>query len=91
MSRRVWHRKGLDFEIDAGDLRAAILLVAAGALAKLGEADVPVLAQFEAGGNEHAVDVEAGLALELEQHAHRAGVAGAAAQNPAAAAEDCRP
>jgi hypothetical protein len=35
--------KGLDFQIDAGNFRAAILLMAAGALAEFGKANVPVL------------------------------------------------
>ena len=82
-------RKGLNLQVDAGDLRAAFLLMAAGALAELGKADMPVLAQFQPGGDQHAVDVHAGLALELEEHAHRACIVSAAAQNPAATAENC--
>jgi hypothetical protein len=64
-------------------------MMAARALAELGKADVPALAQFQPGGDHHAVNIHAGLPLELEQHAHRAGIVGAAAQHPAAAAENC--
>ncbi len=39
--------KGLNLQIDAGNLRAAIPLLAARALAQLGQADVPVLAEFQ--------------------------------------------
>ena len=87
-ARRHGRRKRLDFQIDAGDIAAAFLGVAARALAEFGETHVAVLVQLQAGGDEHAVDIEACLALEFEQHAHHAGVAGAAAEDPAAAAKD---
>lgn len=79
---------GLDFEIDAGDFGAAFLGAAAGALAEFGETNVAVLAEFKAGGDQDGIHVEACLTLELEQHVHGAGIAGAAAENPAAAAKD---
>ncbi len=88
-----WHGKraepeSLDLQIDTGDFVAAILLMAAGALAEFGEPDVAGLIQLESGGNQQAVDVEACLALKLEQHAHGAGIAGSAAKNPPATTED---
>ena len=82
------NRKGLDLQVDAGDLAAAILLVAAGALAEFGEADMPALAQLQAGGDHDAVDIDAGLPLELEEHVHGAGIVCAAAEDPSATAED---
>ena len=81
--------KGLDLQVDAGNLGAAILLVAAGALAEFGKADVPALAQFQAGGDHHAVNIDAGLPLKLEQHIHGAGIVCSAAENPAATTQDC--
>ena len=69
-------------------LPVAFLLAAACALAELGEPNVSRMAEFEPGRNEHAVDIEARLALEFKQHGHRSGVAGAPAQNPSPAAED---
>ena len=51
---------------------SAICWLAARALAEFGKADMPALAQFQPGGNQHAVNIHAGLPLELEQHAHRA-------------------
>ncbi len=63
--------------------------MAAGALAEFGKANMPALAQFQPGGDQHTVNIYAGLPLELEQHVHRAGIVGAAAQNPSAAAENC--
>ena len=63
-------------------------LLAARALAKLREADVAALAEFQSRGDQNAVDVDAGLALKLEEHVHDPGVVCAAAQHPAATAED---
>lgn len=82
-------REGLDFEVDAGDLSAAILLMAAGTLAKLGKADVAGLAEFETGGDEDAVDVNAGLAFEFKEHVDGSGVICATAEHPTAATQDC--
>src|ERR1039457_2922419 len=83
------YRKCLYLEIDAGNLLAAIPLVVAGALAEFGEADVPALAQFQPRGNQDDIDFHTDPALELNEHAHRAGIVCASAQNPAAAAENC--
>ena len=49
------------------------MCVAAGTLAKLGKADMAVLAQLQAGGNQHAVNIHTGLTLELEEHVDGAG------------------
>lgn len=59
-----------------------------GALAKLSESDVAGLAQLDSGGDEHAVDVNARLALELEEHIYGAPVVGTAAQHPSPATEN---
>ena len=80
--------ESLDFEVDAGNVVAAFLGVAASALAKFRETNVAVLAEFKTGGDQDCINIKTGLALKLEQHAHGAGIAGAAAENPAAAAED---
>src|ERR1035437_10956323 len=80
---------GLDLQVDAGNIGTALLLVVAGALAEFSKTDVPALAQFQAGGDHHAVNINAGLPLELEQHIHGAGIVCSAAENPAATAEDC--
>src|ERR1700676_3601366 len=81
--------EGLDFEIDAGDFVAAFLVMTAGALAEFSETDVAVLAEFDSSGNQDAVYVNAGLALEFEEHVDNAGVSGASAQDPSTTAEDC--
>ena len=59
-------------------------MVAAGALAKFGKADMAALAQFQSGRDQYAVDIDAGLAFELKQHVDCSGIVGAAAQHPAA-------
>ena len=82
------HRKGLDLEVHAGNLCAAVGLVIAGALAEFREADVAVLAEFKAGGDENAVDVHAGLALKLKQHGYGPGIVGAPAEHPTTAAQN---
>src|SRR5208282_2974868 len=66
--------KSLNLEIDAGDLRTAISLLAARALAKFGEPDVAALAEFQPRRNHDRVDVDTGLPLEFEQHVHPSGV-----------------
>src|SRR6185437_17182322 len=58
--------KRLNFQIDAGDFRSAFALLVAGALAQFGEAQMAGLAELDSGGDEDAVDIDAGLALELE-------------------------
>lgn len=80
--------KCLDLQVDAGNLGATILLVAAGALAELGKTKVPALVKFQAGCNHHTINIHAGLALEFEQHAYGSGIVCAAAENPAPAAQD---
>jgi len=88
--RFVYHLdgKGLDFEVDAGNFAAAILLVAAGALAEFCKSDVPALTQFQAGCNQYTVNLEASLALEFEKHADSAAIVCATAEDPAAAAQN---
>jgi len=81
-----WERSGSP--VRCWNLGAAILLVAAGALAEFSKANVTVLAQFQAGGNHHAVNIDAGLPLKLEQHIHGACIVCSAAENPAATTQD---
>lgn len=81
-------RQGLDFQVHAGDLSGAVAALVSRALAQLGKADVPGLAELDSSGNENAVDIDAGLALELKEQVDGAGVGGAAAQDPSAACED---
>jgi hypothetical protein len=67
----------LDFKFDAGDLRAAVHLTAVSALTKLGDPDVTALVQVDPGGDQHAVDVKAGLSFELKQLVYYACIVGA--------------
>ena len=82
------HRKGLYFEVDAGNFRSAILLMVARALAKLFKADMPLLAQVKPRRNQYAVDVYASLPFKLKQHAHDTRVVGSAAKDSAATAKN---
>ncbi len=66
------HRIGLNFEIDAGNLSTAVRQIVASALAKLSETDVAVTAQFDTRSNQDRIDIDACLALKLEQHIHGA-------------------
>jgi hypothetical protein len=81
--------KCLDIEIDAYDVASAISRAAACALAEFSQPEVTDVAQVETRGDEYAVDVFAILAFELENHVNGTVVACAAAQNPAAAAQNC--
>jgi len=85
---RSWVGEGLDFEVDAGDLGGAPVILVAGAGAEFCKADVAGLAELDSRGNEDAVDIDAGLPLKFEEHVDDAGVGGPAAENPASAAED---
>lgn len=58
---------GLDFEIDAGDIRAAIERTEACALTEFCEADVATAAEFQARGNQDRVNVHTCLPLKLKQ------------------------
>ena len=69
-------------------LREVFALVIAGALAKLGEPDVAILAELNSGSDQHAVDLDTGLTLEFEEHVDYTHVCGPAAQDPAAAAHN---
>ena len=73
--------ESLNFQVNAGYLGATIAVLTAGALAELSEADMAGLAEFDSGGYEDAVNVDAGLALELEEHGDGSGVACAAAED----------
>lgn len=84
---KTW-RNGLDFKIDAGDFPSAIAELVSGALAKFGEPDMAGLAELYPCGDEDAINIDAGLALKLEQHVDGAGIAGPAAQNPASATKN---
>lgn len=81
-------REGLDLQVDAGYLRAALLGMVAGALAEFGKADMPVLAQFQAGGDQYAVYIYTCLTLKLEEHRDRAGFVRSTAEHPTAATEN---
>lgn len=85
---RFLHLRGLNFEIDAGNLRAAIPLISQRALAEVGKPQMAVLAQLDPSRNQHTVDIHGGLALELEEDVQRAGIRDLTAQYPAAAAQD---
>jgi hypothetical protein len=54
----------LNLQVDVGDLRAALLWMAEGALAKLGKPDMPALAQFHPGCDQDAVNIHTGPAFE---------------------------
>src|SRR5579863_3565471 len=83
-----FERECLDLELDAGDLSGAVGEMAARTLAQLSETDVAGLAELNARGDDHGVDVDAELALEFKEHGDGAGVAGSAAEHPAAASKD---
>lgn len=78
----------MDFEIDAGDLAAAVVGMIMGALAELGQAAMPRLAELDSCGDEDAVNIETGLSLEFKEHVDGAAVTGAAAQHPTSATKD---
>ena len=88
-SSRLFPGESLNFEIDTCNLTAALGMVIPGALAKLRETDMAVLAEFDAGGNKNTVDVDAGLALKFEQQIDHPGVRSAATEHPSTAAENC--
>jgi len=78
---------GQDKQADAGYVEGFRRHQVLGALAQLGHADMGVAAEFEAGGNEHAVDFEADGAGEFKAHLHGVGAGHAARQDPSAAGE----
>ena len=80
--------EAVNLEIDADNLAAAVLPMAAGALAELGEAHVGELAEFNPGCDQDGIHIDAVLAFELKEHADESAVAGSAAKDPAAVAED---
>jgi len=87
--RRVGKWRRLDFEVYAYDLVWGPLSSKDGALAKLGELQVRRPAEFNPGGDENAVNLQARSPLELEEEIDQSGIAGASAQHPPAASEDC--
>src|SRR5580692_3984467 len=86
---RPLHGKCLYLKVDAGNLSATFLQLAARALAKFGESNMPGLTQVDSGGNQHTVNIHANLPLKFEQHVHRACIVCAPAQYPAATGKDC--
>ncbi len=69
----------MNFQVDAGDFVPAVAVVIVGALTKFREADMTVLAQFDPGGYQDAVNINAGLAFKFKEHVDGAVVAGAPA------------
>ena len=58
------------------------------ALAQFSETNVSLLAEFDARCDQDAVDVDARMALKLEEHIHQAGISRSPAQHPTPAAQD---
>jgi len=89
LARRLYiHANSVDFKVDADDLTAALVELAAGALAEFGKAHVRELAQFKARSDQHGVNVYTALPFELKKHVDQAGIAGSAAKNPASITKD---
>ena len=80
-----WER--LYFQIDAGNLGAAIPQAVSRALAEFSQADMSELAQLKPRRNQNTVNLQTSLPLKLKQHAHSTGIVGAASQHPAATAK----
>ncbi len=78
----------MHFEIDAYNFIPAFFPHHARALAQLRKADMRSLTQLQAGGDQNAVDFEAGAPFEFEQDIDQAGVTCTSAQYPAPAGED---
>ena len=81
-------RRGLDFQVHAGDFCPAFRFAAARALAEFGEAYMPDLAQFEARRYEHTVDIQTCLAFEFEGQIHSSRVTCPTAEHPAATSKN---
>ena len=79
---------GLNFELDAGNLRTANAQMIARALAKLGHADVAVATELDSACNDSGIDLHAGCALELEKDIDAPAVGSGTCQHPSAAAEN---
>lgn len=77
--------EGLDLQIHTRNLGPAVFLMIAGAVAELSKTDVSVVTQLQPSRNQQAVDIDTSLALELEEQVYHTGIAGPAAQDPAAA------
>lgn len=81
--------RGLYFEVDADDFVGGPFAAKYGALAELSKLMVSGAAEFDAGGDEDAVDFEARAALELEEQVDESRVGGATSEHPAAGGKDC--
>ena len=79
--------EGLNLQVDARNLIAAFQVMISCALAKFSEAHMAVLAQFDPGCNQNAVDINAGMTLKLKQQVHYALISRASAQDPTTAPE----
>ena len=62
----------LNFEIDAGNLVAALLRTETRALAKFGKTDVAAAAEFQPRSNQDRVNINTSLPFKLEQQVDRA-------------------
>jgi len=80
--------EGVDFEVYADDLSAAVVVMAFCALAEFGEAEMRELAEFESDRDEDGVDIDAVHAFELEEHIDGAVVVSSTAEDPSAAGKD---
>lgn len=65
-------RVSLDFEIDAGNLVAAVLRTETCALAKFGKTDVAAAAEFQPRSNQDRVNINTNLPFKLKQQVDRA-------------------
>ena len=81
------HRERVDFNVHADDFAAALFNMAAGALAEFGKPHVSLLAELQACGDEHRININAVVALKLKQHIDNSKVAGAPAEDPATIGE----
>lgn len=87
-ARWLRQRRGLNLEIHAHNLVRRTLPTKYGALAKLRELQVGRSAQFHAGSDKDAVDLQARSPLEFKEQVYQAGISRAAAQHPPATCED---
>jgi len=77
----------VDDEVGAGDVEGARLDEVFGAVAEVGHLEVGVAGEFESGGDEDGVDVNAGSAGELEVELGGLVALGGTGENPPTAGE----
>jgi hypothetical protein len=82
-------RSRLNFEIDAHSFFPAFHPDQTRTLAQFRKADMRPLAQFEARGNQDAVDFQAGSPFEFKHDVDQARVTCTPAQHPTPTSEDC--